>query len=303
MNTRTRRGITLFELLVVLALFVIFLALMLPLVAQLRESAIRAKSMNNLKQLGLAAFGYHDAHRVFPPGVDNNGFSAKTYLLPYIEQDNLFRSIDMKKAIDDKANAEARRARVLTFESSLDAVKSVTMDYGPTNYLFCSGISTSLKQSEGMYYLNSRISVVGVTDGTSNTIVMGETSKGDSGVRAMTVLRQHVKLTKDDLAELKPNTGVDLWKKDKKIAADRCASWMDGSFLQGTFNTQLKINDTKPDVDCGGIGGYSSLRTARGTTVVGFCDGSVRVVTPKISLPTWRALSTRAGGEVVNFDF
>ena len=73
--------------------------------------------------------------------------------------------------------------------------------------------------------------------------------------------RQYVLLKKDALKGVKPDTGVQDWKDDKNIAGDRCASWMDGRFLQGTFNGKLKLNDERPDVSCGGEGGVSALRS------------------------------------------
>ena len=60
---------------------------------------------------------------------------------------------------------------------------------------------------------------------------------------------------------IKDDTGVKDLENDKNIAADRCASWMDGRFLQGTFTGTRTINDDKPDVNCGGIGGLSALRS------------------------------------------
>ena len=80
---------------------------------------------------------------------------------------------------------------------------------------------------------------------------------GKPHVIAIDVRRQHVLLKKEDLKNTGANSGVKYFKDDKNIAGDRCASWMDGRFLQGTFNGRLRPNDERPDVSCGGVSGVS----------------------------------------------
>jgi prepilin-type processing-associated H-X9-DG protein len=302
MKTRSRRAFTLFQLLVILALLAILLGLLLPAVQKVRVAAARAQSANNLKQIALAAHNYYATYNVLPPGNDDNNFSVAAKLLPFIEQDNLFKLIDFKKPIDDKANAEPRKALVKVFQSPLDSVVSVSVDYGATNYLFNAGSKYDLKDNDGIFYQDSKIKFPDIADGTSNTLLAGETLKGDGGVRAVNVRRQHVLLKKDALKDLTEESGVKEWKDNQHIAADRCASWMDGRFLQGTFAGNHMLNDPRPDVSCGGAGGLSGLRTLIGGSNVALCDGSVRFVSVNVKLDVIKALSTRAGGEVINAD-
>jgi type II secretory pathway pseudopilin PulG len=299
----TRRGFTLFQLLVVLALLLIVVALLLPAVSKARLAALRAQSVNNLKQMALAAHNYQATFNKLPPGLDANSFSTATYLLPYIEQDNVFKSIDLKKSVDDKANADARKLIIKTFLNPQDKIPAVTPDYGATNYLFSAGSKASLDDNNGVFYRNSKVSLADITDGTSNTMMIGETLKGDNGMRALDVRRQHVKLKKASLKGITNETGVAEWKADKMIAADRCASWMNGQFLQGTFTATRVLNDAKPDVNCEGAGGLSGLRSVQGGVSVAICDGSVRTIAPAVTLEVWKALATRNGGEVLPADF
>jgi hypothetical protein len=303
MNPHKRSAFTLFQLLVVLALLAILFALLLPAIAKARIAAARIQSTNNLHQLGISAHDYSSTFEHFPAGVDENNFSTATNLLPFIEQANLYQTIDLKKPMDDKANAEARKTVIKVFLSPLDSVANVSMDFGATNYLYNAGSHQELDNNDGVFYANSKTKITDITDGTSNTLMIVETLKGDGNVKAMDVRRQHIALKKEALKDLDDDSGVKDFKDGKNIAADRCASWMDGRFLQGTFNSMRRPNDPKPDVTCGSVGGLSGPRTMFDTVNIALCDGSVRSINTSISAETWKALTTRAGGEVLGSDF
>src|SRR5436309_13790517 len=117
------KGFTLIELLVVIAIIAILIALLVPAVQKVREAAARVQCTNNLKQLGLAAHNYHGVYNKFPPGVYQLPFAAApkfrgvtlfVYLLPYIEQDNLFQGWDMVDPLNNTVGADkSRTATVL----------------------------------------------------------------------------------------------------------------------------------------------------------------------------------------------
>ena len=102
---RSRGAFTLVELLVVIAIIGTLIGLLLPAVQKVRGTAARIQCANNLRQLGLAAHGYHTSHKSFPPGYACTaaypdtapGWGWGAFLLPHIEQDNLYRQIDFTK--------------------------------------------------------------------------------------------------------------------------------------------------------------------------------------------------------------
>ncbi|HEY7157518.1 MAG TPA: DUF1559 domain-containing protein [Gemmataceae bacterium] len=197
MRTRTvRTAFTLIELLVVIAIIAILIGLLLPAVQKVRGAASRAACQNNLKQMGLALHNYHDASGALPPGyfasgpyVDGStdtspGWAWGAYLLPFLEQNNLYNQFNMALPVQ---NSSAVGTLVKTYVCPSDITPSnpfaVTNSSGgtvcmapPSSYAACcgGGVSTTAATGNGVFYRNSRTRLTDITDGTSNTIFIEE---------------------------------------------------------------------------------------------------------------------------------
>jgi len=223
-NRRPQPAFTLLELLVVIAIIGVLLALLIPAVQKVRESANRIRCQNNLKQFGLALHGYHDAEGYLPPGIvagsiANDGYhTAFTYLLPYLEQDNLYRLYRFDQHWYDAPNWTAVEQQAPVFYCPSNRVGGA-MDLTPyieqwgwplppvvgsSDYILCKGANASLdgdpfqipEAARGLFALVSanndqppdmrfgpvlpfRIRLIHIADGLSSTIAIGEGAGGN----------------------------------------------------------------------------------------------------------------------------
>jgi prepilin-type N-terminal cleavage/methylation domain-containing protein/prepilin-type processing-associated H-X9-DG protein len=210
----SRRGFTLIELLVVIVISAVLIGLLLPAVQKVREAANRLKCQNNLKQLALASHNYHGTHSSFPPGVQQflyadapafRGYSLFVYLLPYLEQDNLYRIWDFGDPLSNTAGgASALTAVVLPVllcPSDLVPTNPVSVrewTYAITSYggnggrrSFDPGSATA----DGIFHTTGPgslpvanqtcVTMAGITDGTANTLLFGERTHFDPAFDAL----------------------------------------------------------------------------------------------------------------------
>jgi prepilin-type N-terminal cleavage/methylation domain-containing protein len=296
-----RLAFTLIELLVVIAIIGVLIALLLPAVQKVRESANRASCQNNLHQIGLALHAYHGDHGSFPPGYKwlprapdtptqtNPGWSWAAFLLPYLEQDNLHRQINFKSPVGDPTNESIRTVVLPMFvcptdqHTGLFQIQTTTglyIDAATNSYAACFGglveIGDTPGCGNGLFYRNSRVRFADIGDGTSNTFAVGERA-------ALFTQAPWAGAVSAGTARITPGAPVtsDAVEDAPVQVLAHCGSHA--------------LNDNRSDPD-------DFFTPHVGTAFFLFADGSVRPVSVKTDVDIIRALATRNGGEVVNPD-
>ncbi len=330
-SSKLRRGFTLIELLVVIAIIGVLIALLLPAVQAAREAARRAQCSNNLKQIGLALHNYESALGTYPMGVvsypnwattcnntsgnpdKRRNFTLFAMILPYVEAQNSFNAINFDFTVNDlqgsvhggRTNYTGLVARIDSFVCPSDSQQTPlafpSNPYSQSSYAGNAGLMDIIRRiqscpreinGDGAFSRNWTYRNSDFKDGLSTTFMVGEYSR----------FINH------------PHTYTNSWT--------RFANWNftgtpNTTFVNGIASAvpRMNANVRVPDIPSVGpaitwasnpevleMGQFAFHSPHSGGAYFLFGDGSVRFLKDTINIDTYRALSTRARGEVVSSD-
>jgi prepilin-type N-terminal cleavage/methylation domain-containing protein len=318
--TTARRGFTLIEMLVAIAIIAVLIGLLLPAAQKVRETANRIKCSNNLKQLGVAAHNYHDTHQHLPPGVGYHPFAANStfgtyffHLLPYMEQDPLYRSslgtapflspagpTTLYYPGNNNVYSQPVAALLCPSDPSVDSGGIVRIDgcpFGASSYAPNGLISGSPPPTPGP---QGKTRLIAITDGTSNTILHAEKYARCSNSSMSPAFR-------DGGTAWAYCTGLPFpWQPPPMTF--RGKAFQPGFAIAALANlgapnaigpgSRFQVQPIEGNCD------PTRASTAHlGGIQVGLADGSVRTLAPSMSGVTWWAAVTPSGDEVLGSDW
>ncbi|MDZ4658858.1 MAG: DUF1559 domain-containing protein [Bythopirellula sp.] len=332
-KSHQRRGFTLVELLVVIAIIGVLVALLLPAIQAAREAARRNQCSNNLKQLGLGILNYESARKKLPPSANvdlsatatpNNGsWGVHGRIMDYLEQNNLRNLVNLETAWDNQQALSG--VKIDIFQCPSDSKSLEIRDAGggrallyPLNYGFNMGTwfvfnPLTLATGDGAFFPNSNLPLAQFTDGTSNTLLAAEVKAwtpytrngGSPPVEAPDTTQEAATIVASG-PDIK-DTGHTEWPDGRVHHTGFTATLTPNTFVSFTLNGQIVDADYNSwqEGKNGNAGSPTyAIVTSRsfhpGQVQVALVDGSVQGMRDDIDLVIWRALATRAGGEVTS---
>ncbi len=294
-----RSGFTLIELLVVIAIIAVLIGLLLPAVQKVREAAARAKCQNNLRQIGLAILQYEQGKGRFPPAIATSTGGPPTdpsvykhgyaqYILPYLEQENVFRLYRWDRFWNDPLNQPALSTPLNVFLCPSSPGGELATEngqtYGRTDYVAVYGVDPNLVTSgllgtwngniDGVLGFGTAFRMAQITDGTSNTLMVAESAG------------------RPDQYQVGRRTGGTGPAVGWGVCNGVYPINLDGMSADGA-------NTVGPcPLNCSNDHEVYSFHTGGALAV--FADGHVQYLRSGMSIVTMAAIVTRDGGEVIS---
>jgi len=296
-----RSGFTLIELLVVIAIIAVLIALLLPAVQQAREAARRSQCKNNLKQLGLALHNYHGTHNTFPPGSMSVGnlFGAQVMLLPFLDQAPLYNQMNFRVNYNATQNLFALQIRVPGY-------------YCPS---FGNEMGTGSTTGTPCYALHyyGVMGAKGTAPGGATYTIVGTTTGAHGGFATNGMLYQNSSTRFRDLTDGSSNTlivGEISWDPTKIPGgySNHHRGWIQGSGGTSGGNASYSAKNIGSKIHSQGYGGTGYFNDISfGSNHTGGChfvlgDGHVRFVSENINFATYLAAASRANGESLSLE-